>query len=131
MKTKTLLLMFSVILSAVSFSQDIKQSKEIYFEGTVVDEWLGDGAFFITIKITKGDLIGTVERLYFSVGFDLILIDSELPYDLYVNSSANELKEKFVRIFPMHGRLTKEDVKTFKSKYYQLYIFDKLSHKHF
>ena len=70
MKTKTLLLMFSVILSTVSFSQDIKQSKEIYFEGTVVDEWLGDGAFFITIKITKGDLIGMVERLYFSVGFD-------------------------------------------------------------
>ncbi|WP_127716623.1 HD-GYP domain-containing protein [Halobacteriovorax sp. HLS] len=59
---------------------------------------------------------------FFSVGFGLILLDKELPYDLYVNSSSNKLKEKFVRIFPMTGLLTKEDVENYKHKYHQLYI---------
>ncbi|OUR96225.1 hypothetical protein A9Q84_07660 [Halobacteriovorax marinus] len=59
---------------------------------------------------------------YFSVGFNLILVGVDLPYDLYVNSSSNELKEKFVRIFPMHGKLINEDIQTFKKKYHQLYI---------
>jgi HD-GYP domain-containing protein (c-di-GMP phosphodiesterase class II) len=61
---------------------------------------------------------------YFSVGFDLILVDKELPYDLYVNSSSNKLKEKFVRIFPMTGLLSKDDVENYKKKYHQLYILE-------
>jgi len=59
---------------------------------------------------------------FFSVGFDLILVEKSLPYDLYVNSSTNEAKEKFVRIFPMNGILNSEDITTFKKKYHQLYI---------
>lgn len=59
---------------------------------------------------------------FFSVGFNLILVGAELPYDLYVNSSSNEKKEKFVRIFPMHGKLVSDDIQVFKKKYHQLYI---------
>ncbi len=70
MKTKTLLLIFGIILSTTLFSQEIKQTKRICFEGIVVKEYLGDGVFYISVKITKGDLNGTIERLYFSVGFD-------------------------------------------------------------
>lgn len=62
---------------------------------------------------------------FFSVGFDLILLDKELPFDLYVNSSSNKLREKFVRIFPMTGLLTKEDLEDYKRKYHQLYIPEK------
>ncbi|MFD1552921.1 hypothetical protein [Putridiphycobacter roseus] len=70
MKTKTLLLIFGIILSTTLFSQEIKPTKRISFEGVVVKEYLGDGVFYISVKITKGDLIGAIETLYFSVGFD-------------------------------------------------------------
>ena len=59
---------------------------------------------------------------FFSVGFDLIIIEKPLAYDLYVNSSAHEAREKFVRVFPIGELLTPEDVTTFKRKYHQLYI---------
>ena len=59
---------------------------------------------------------------FFSIGFDLIIIEKPLAYDLYVNSSAHEAREKFVRVFPIGELLTPEDVSTFKRKYHQLYI---------
>jgi HD-GYP domain-containing protein (c-di-GMP phosphodiesterase class II) len=59
---------------------------------------------------------------FFSVAFDLILIEENLPYDLYINSSAVEGRDRFVRIFPMDGRLGESDLVTFKQKYHQLYI---------
>ena len=59
---------------------------------------------------------------FFSVGFGLILLDKELPYDLYVNSSSNKSKDKFVRIFPMTGLLVKGEVEDYRRKYHQLYI---------
>jgi HD-GYP domain-containing protein (c-di-GMP phosphodiesterase class II) len=61
-------------------------------------------------------------KSYFSVSFDLLLIEENLPYDLYVNSSAIAGREKFVRIFPENGRLSNEDIETFRKKYHQLYI---------
>lgn len=64
---------------------------------------------------------------FFSAAFDLLLVEENLPYDLYINSSSNIKKEKFVRIFPQDGRLTKDDIATFRKKYHQLYI--KESHR--
>jgi len=62
------------------------------------------------------------EQSFFSVAFDLIAIDRELPYDLYVNSSSIENREKFVRIYPQHDMFNKDDLLKFKQKYHQLYV---------
>lgn len=59
---------------------------------------------------------------YFSIGHDLIVTDSPLPYNLYVNSSALESKDKFVRIYPAGDVLTTEALHEFIKKYFQLYI---------
>lgn len=61
---------------------------------------------------------------FFSISFDLIGIDRSIPYDLYVNSSANELKEKYVRIYPKNDSISSEELKIFKKKYYQLYVHE-------
>lgn len=63
-----------------------------------------------------------VRQSYFSVQQDLIVLDRALPYDLYVNSSSVKGKDKFVRIFPAQGILTRADVDEFHKKYYQLYV---------
>lgn len=62
---------------------------------------------------------------FFSVSVDLILLDKNLPYDLYINSSSNVSKEKFVRIYPMNAPLSREDLLEFKRKYHQLYILER------
>jgi HD-GYP domain-containing protein (c-di-GMP phosphodiesterase class II) len=61
---------------------------------------------------------------FFSVSFDLIILDKALPYDLYVNSSANHERERFVRIYPKNDPLSHHDLKLFKKKYFQLYIHE-------
>lgn len=61
---------------------------------------------------------------FFSVSFDLILLDKSIPYDLYVNSSASEDRERFVRIYPKNDILSLEDLKLFKKKYFQLYVHE-------
>ncbi len=61
---------------------------------------------------------------FFSVSFDLIVVDLLIPYDLYVNSSASQEKERFVRIYPKNEVLNFEDLKNFKKKYHQLYVHE-------
>jgi HD-GYP domain-containing protein (c-di-GMP phosphodiesterase class II) len=61
---------------------------------------------------------------FFSISFDLIMVDSEIPYDLYVNSSSNESKEKYVRIYPKNDFISMEELKIFKKKYFQLYVHE-------
>ncbi len=61
---------------------------------------------------------------FFSVSFDLIIVNRSVPYDLFVNSSASEMREKYVRIHPKDDVLTTEDLKTFKKKYFQLYVHE-------
>jgi HD-GYP domain-containing protein (c-di-GMP phosphodiesterase class II) len=61
---------------------------------------------------------------FFSVSFDLILLDKAIPYDLYVNSSATQERERFVRIYPKNDPLNLEDLKLFKKKYFQLYVHE-------
>lgn len=61
---------------------------------------------------------------FFSISFDLIAIEHPIPYDLYVNSSANENKERYVRIYPKNDLITLEELKIFKKKYFQLYVHE-------
>ena len=61
---------------------------------------------------------------FFSVSFDLITLDHTMTYDLYVNSSSAEHREKFVRIFPIGEILSAEDLMSFKKKYFQLYVHE-------
>lgn len=61
-------------------------------------------------------------RSFFSVRYDLIQVGTTIAYDLFVNSSAIKEKEKFVRIFPSGGILSKEDLEEYHRKYVQLYV---------
>lgn len=61
---------------------------------------------------------------FFSVAFELIVVDMELPYDLYVNSSSHNERDRFVRIFPSGDKLSKEDLGVYKKKYHQLYVLE-------
>lgn len=64
----------------------------------------------------------SVNSSYFSVAHDLILINEPLTYDLYVNSSTLESKEKFVRIFPQGQILRRNFLEDFVKRYHQLYV---------
>ena len=59
---------------------------------------------------------------YFSVRYDLIQVNTPIEFDLYVNSSAILEKEKFIRIFPMGGKLSQQELEGFHQKYFQLYV---------
>ena len=52
---------------------ELKNTKDetngIYFEGTVEMESLYDGVFYLSVKITKGELAGKTEKLFFNIGF--------------------------------------------------------------
>ena len=61
---------------------------------------------------------------FFSISFDLIVLDRQIPYDLYINSSSSENKEKYVRIYPKGDSLNSTDLKVFKKKYFQLYVHE-------
>jgi HD-GYP domain-containing protein (c-di-GMP phosphodiesterase class II) len=61
-------------------------------------------------------------RSFFSVRYDLIQVGKPIAYDLFVNSSSIKEKEKFVRIFPSQGILTKEDLEDYHRKYFQIYV---------
>lgn len=63
-----------------------------------------------------------VHGSYFSIAFNLVLQDQPIPYDLYVNSSALQSREKYVRIFPSGGVLAEADLYRYREKYHQLYI---------
>lgn len=63
-----------------------------------------------------------VERSFFSVSFDLILKDVELPFDLFINSSILKNKQRFVRIFPIGEILTGEELDELRQKYRQVYL---------
>ena len=61
-------------------------------------------------------------KSYFSVSYDLIPKDSKVSYDLYVNSSSVEKKQKFIKVFQKENFLSKKDLEEFKEKYLQLYV---------
>ncbi len=59
---------------------------------------------------------------YFSISPDLVVVNEPLPYDLFINSSAIENREKYVRIFRKEGVLSREDVQAYMSKYHRIYV---------
>jgi HD-GYP domain-containing protein (c-di-GMP phosphodiesterase class II) len=61
---------------------------------------------------------------FFSISFDLIVVEQIIMYDLYVNSSAAENREKFVKIYPKGEILSHDDLHAFKKKYFQLYVHE-------
>lgn len=62
------------------------------------------------------------DRSYFSVSYDLITKEDKIVYDLFVNSSAIETKQKFIKIFPEGQFLSELDLAELKHKYFQLYV---------
>jgi HD-GYP domain-containing protein (c-di-GMP phosphodiesterase class II) len=61
---------------------------------------------------------------FFTVAADLISVNQVIPYNLYINSSGDKERFKYVRIYPAGEFLTKKDLKTFKKKYFQLYVHE-------
>ena len=59
---------------------------------------------------------------YFSVPFQHVMTGKPLEYDLYINSSVVEERERFVRISPLGGILAETDVAIFRAKYRSIYI---------
>lgn len=62
------------------------------------------------------------EKSFFSVAYDLITRDDKVAYDLYVNASSVDKKQKFIKVFPKGDYLSKKDLEEFKVKYLQLYL---------
>ena len=63
-----------------------------------------------------------IKKSFFSISFDLVLTGEPLPYDVFINSSSHVYREKFVRIFPLNGVLSENDLESFRKKYHQLYV---------
>lgn len=61
-------------------------------------------------------------KSYFSISFGLVLLNKEIPYDIYINSSTHAKREKFVKISKKGNVLTEIELKEFREKYYQLYV---------
>ena len=61
-------------------------------------------------------------KSFFSISHRLVVIDEKLPYDLFINSSGLEGREKYVRIFPKGGVLAAGEPDQFQKKYHQLYL---------
>lgn len=59
---------------------------------------------------------------FFSISFGLVLIDQDIPYDVYINSSTHAKREKFVCIHKKGNPLGVDDLENFREKYYQLYV---------
>lgn len=68
-------------------------------------------------RVTKTD-----PTHFFSVPEHLIVQNDTLPYDIYINSSKREGKDRFVKIFPMGETLDTDYLGRLKKKYFQLYI---------
>lgn len=60
----------------------------------------------------------------FSVSVDLILTDQILPYDIFINSSGNDSRDRFVCIVEKGQKVSPHDLVRFKKKYFQLYILE-------
>lgn len=59
---------------------------------------------------------------FFSIQYDLVQTDENLPYDLFVNSSIIKDREKFVKIFSAGNKLSRKEIENFIKKYFQLYV---------
>ena len=62
------------------------------------------------------------EDSFFSISFDLIPTGDTLGFNLYVNSSSLESKQKYIKIFPKDDNFLTSDLHRLKKSYPQLYV---------
>ncbi|MEC8625022.1 MAG: HD-GYP domain-containing protein [Bdellovibrionota bacterium] len=61
---------------------------------------------------------------FFSVPKELIPVEKVVPYNIYINSSADDKRLRYVRIYPAGEVLTGSDLLSFEKKYAQLYVHE-------
>lgn len=61
-------------------------------------------------------------KTFFSISFDLVLVNQQIPYNIYINSSSIEHREHFVKAFAENNILTLEDLASAQNKYHQFYV---------
>ena len=61
---------------------------------------------------------------FFSVPKELIPVEKVIPYNIYINSSANDKRLRYVKIYPAGEVLTGSDLSSFEKKYAQLYVHE-------
>jgi HD-GYP domain-containing protein (c-di-GMP phosphodiesterase class II) len=59
---------------------------------------------------------------FFSISYRLILTDSPLPYDMFINSSGLEGRDHYIRIAKRGDVLAARDPELFENKYRRLYV---------
>ena len=57
---------------------------------------------------------------FFSISFDLILLNRPLTYDLYINSSSLQAREKFVKIVMSGDTISKDDLTRFHQRFVEM-----------
>lgn len=62
------------------------------------------------------------KNIVFSVSSDLVLTESVLPYDLYINSSSRPGYERFVCIFKQGRILSMRELLEIKSRFHNIYV---------
>jgi len=62
------------------------------------------------------------DQSFFSISYELIVWGKVLPYDLYINSSSLEDKQKFIKVFKKDREITIDQIHEFKEKYPRLYV---------
>ena len=91
------LLLILLCLPMIGFGQD---KQEIYFEGGVESETLYDDIFYITVKITKGELAGESVDLYFQVAFEdanRVECRGNMKFDGSGEGEGKKIKGKIIR----------------------------------
>ena len=65
----------------------------------------------------------SINNNYFTISFNLISLDKELPFSIYVNSSVHKKNVRFVKIIKKGDVVTSENLKLLK-KYLRIYILE-------
>ena len=91
------LLLILLCLPMIGFGQE---KEGIYFEGEVESETLYDHIFYITVKITKGELAGESADLYFQVASEdanRVECKGNIKFDGSGKSEGKKIKGKIIR----------------------------------
>jgi HD-GYP domain-containing protein (c-di-GMP phosphodiesterase class II) len=63
-----------------------------------------------------------MSQSFFSISFQLVTTQVQMAYDLYINSSSVEGRERYVRIYRRGEVLTSSDLAQFERKYHRIYV---------
>lgn len=59
---------------------------------------------------------------FFTISPELVTFDEPLTYDIYINSSSIQTRERYVRIAKKDSVLTREDISTYITKYIRFFV---------